>query len=314
MTNENSHLRILICTIAFGMGIDCKDLYRSIHFGSSSTVENLIQETGRLGRDGKQCFCYVLYNGLLTSHCDHQIKELVETKDCRKRLMQTLFSATSLTSITTGCICCDNCSQKCKCQDHGNIFIMSFGKKATNNPANRKFSRMRYVSNEQKKLLKEKLVNYRRSLIPATTEEFLPVGSTCILFEFDHSQIEQVLANCKYLFDMDDIVSCIDLWRNTHANMVYTILNEVFGDMDENVSLLLSAEDFEDMEVIEEDWFGIRDDTGRAELFDESRFKDTSQFTAENSQNESMGLGNENNASFILNVVRQDIDCMEFDD
>ena len=49
MTKENSHLRILICTVAFGMGIDCKDLYRSIHFGPSSTVENLIQETGRMG-------------------------------------------------------------------------------------------------------------------------------------------------------------------------------------------------------------------------------------------------------------------------
>ena len=69
MTKENSHLRLLICTIAFGMGIDCKDVYRSIHFGPSSTVESLMQETGRLGRDGKQCICHILYNGLLTSHC-----------------------------------------------------------------------------------------------------------------------------------------------------------------------------------------------------------------------------------------------------
>ena len=26
-----SHLRLVICTIAFGMGIDCEDSYRSIH-------------------------------------------------------------------------------------------------------------------------------------------------------------------------------------------------------------------------------------------------------------------------------------------
>ena len=31
MTKTDSCLRILICTIAFGMGIDCKGVYRSIH-------------------------------------------------------------------------------------------------------------------------------------------------------------------------------------------------------------------------------------------------------------------------------------------
>ena len=52
-------------TIAFGMGIDCKDTFRSIHFGPSKIIESLVQESGRIGRDGKQCISYVLYNGLL---------------------------------------------------------------------------------------------------------------------------------------------------------------------------------------------------------------------------------------------------------
>ena len=46
MTKTESNLRILICTIAFGMGIDCKNVYRSIHFGPSMSVENLVQENG----------------------------------------------------------------------------------------------------------------------------------------------------------------------------------------------------------------------------------------------------------------------------
>ena len=60
--------------------------------------------------------------------------------------------------------------------------------------------------------------------------------------------------------------------------------------MDENVSLLLSVEDFEDMEVVVEDWKAIRDDTGRAELFDDSKLEDMSKLTEENSQNESVGF------------------------
>ena len=66
MGSLESHLRVVICTIAFGMGIDCKDTYRSIHFGPPKTVEFLVQESGRIGRDGNQCFSYVLYNGSST--------------------------------------------------------------------------------------------------------------------------------------------------------------------------------------------------------------------------------------------------------
>ena len=61
MGKSESKLRILICTIAFGMGIHCKNVYRSIHFGPSNSIEALVQETGRLGRDGKQCVSYMVF-------------------------------------------------------------------------------------------------------------------------------------------------------------------------------------------------------------------------------------------------------------
>ena len=52
MGNAYSHLRVLICTSAFGMGINCQGLYRSIHFGTPDTIETLIQKTGRVGQGG----------------------------------------------------------------------------------------------------------------------------------------------------------------------------------------------------------------------------------------------------------------------
>ena len=81
MIKHSSHLRVLICTVAFGMRIDCKDVYRSVHFGPSKTVETLIQECGRLGRYGKACNCYILYNRSLTAHCHEQMKKLIHSKD-----------------------------------------------------------------------------------------------------------------------------------------------------------------------------------------------------------------------------------------
>ena len=39
------HVRVLICTIAFGMGIDLKGA-RRVHFCPSQTAENYLQECG----------------------------------------------------------------------------------------------------------------------------------------------------------------------------------------------------------------------------------------------------------------------------
>ena len=64
----------------------------------------------------------------------------------------------------------------------------------------------RHVTNAQKALLKEKLLTYRASIFPTSTDEFLPVGSTNVLFEFDHYQINQVLQNCVYIFTMENLL------------------------------------------------------------------------------------------------------------
>jgi len=47
----NGNLWIVIATIAFGMGLDCRDVHQIIHWGPSHDVESYVQETGRGGRD-----------------------------------------------------------------------------------------------------------------------------------------------------------------------------------------------------------------------------------------------------------------------
>lgn len=60
---KKSPLRIVIGTIAFGMGIDCPDVRQVIHWGVSDDIEMYIQESGRAGRDGLLSFSLVLYTG-----------------------------------------------------------------------------------------------------------------------------------------------------------------------------------------------------------------------------------------------------------
>ncbi|KAI0405162.1 ATP-dependent DNA helicase recQ [Xylaria palmicola] len=50
-------VRIVVATIAFGMGIDKADIRNIVHFDVSSTIEEYSQQVGRAGRDGKPSFC-----------------------------------------------------------------------------------------------------------------------------------------------------------------------------------------------------------------------------------------------------------------
>ena len=49
----NSSVRVVIATIAFGLGVDIKDVRRVIHWGPSRSLLQYWQEVGRCSRDGK---------------------------------------------------------------------------------------------------------------------------------------------------------------------------------------------------------------------------------------------------------------------
>ncbi|MBR6731181.1 MAG: RecQ family ATP-dependent DNA helicase [Bacteroidales bacterium] len=60
---KKDKIRVMVCTNAFGMGIDKPDVRFVVHFDVPDSPEAYFQEAGRGGRDGKRSFAVLLWNG-----------------------------------------------------------------------------------------------------------------------------------------------------------------------------------------------------------------------------------------------------------
>ncbi len=59
---KSGKIRVMVCTNAFGMGIDKPDVRFVVHFDVPDSPEAYFQEAGRGGRDGKRSFAVLIWN------------------------------------------------------------------------------------------------------------------------------------------------------------------------------------------------------------------------------------------------------------
>ena len=83
--SPRGRLRVVICTVAFGMGLDCPNVHQIIHWGPAEDLEGYVQQTGRGGRDGDLCLATLFWKKGDQQHTAKQMMEYCKGKNCRRQ-------------------------------------------------------------------------------------------------------------------------------------------------------------------------------------------------------------------------------------
>lgn len=223
----DSAIRVVIATVAFGMGIDVPDIFMVIHWGASRSFHGFYQESGRAGRNASmQAYSLVYYHPMdisaIATDADMRGFCLNETDICRRERITKFF--TPQASLTTEVeLCCDACSEKSpipialpwKCLEHipdtalAELHLSDNATKA--------------VTEEQREQVQIALKEYVQNLIDKHS-----IVNPSISIGMDSSTIKEIVNNIHVIHQTEDLLTGY-LYDKEVAEAVFGIIQTILG-------------------------------------------------------------------------------------
>lgn len=99
---KNNETRIIVCTNAFGMGIDKPDVRLVIHTDLPNSIEEYFQEAGRAGRDGESSSAIILFEKNDTAKLKKRIRDEFPEREFIHRVYDSLSYFFQVAEGSTG--------------------------------------------------------------------------------------------------------------------------------------------------------------------------------------------------------------------
>jgi len=102
---KNDQCRVIVCTNAFGMGIDKPDVRLVVHYELPGSLEEYFQEAGRAGRDEKKAYAVALFSPRDMAQLKKRVKDEFPGREFVKDVYEKLayfFQIPIHTGIDTG--------------------------------------------------------------------------------------------------------------------------------------------------------------------------------------------------------------------
>ena len=229
-----SKLRLLFVTIAFGIGVDIKNIRRVIHIGVPHTVEEFFQEAGRSGRDGLPASSTVYYNNNDISAARNISKDMVDYVSsgvCKREKLLSYFGHSVIReNYIPEHVCCDIHAEMCKCDEcvlHATSEVLKQVSSVGDQVEKVSLSETEVTSDlsvEKKMLLRDRLVDFRQSLHGSGRS---CVGSVSLCTGFSMELVEEVVQNANDYKSVEDIYTKLPIFDVDHAMSIFTILEDV---------------------------------------------------------------------------------------
>ena len=234
-------VRVLFCSIAFGMGVNVRNVYLDIHIGPSADVDDYLQETGRIGRDSQQMSHAVLlkFKGCTgTKNISKDMRSYVNnTTQCRREMLLAQFKSSApkdkvphsccdVCAMNCKCLCfCDDSDRSCelKCEQEKHISRIEKFLLARDTSHDDDLSdKVNTLSRETVQAIWQQLMDYR-SALAAVAKDKLFTGID-VATGYSKQLIDSIISGIAYIRDREYLKSNFPFYSEDHVTKTWEIL------------------------------------------------------------------------------------------